>query len=88
MKDMGFYWWEINIDHKAIDFSLHLISDGKFILQPPEAGWMVCHIGQRVSNTKIQLFQFGILLLMSVWFCVYALLIDVLGNHVSTNAYK
>ena len=41
-----------------------------------------------MNNTKIQLFQFGILLLMSVWFCVFAFLIHVLGNHVSTNAYS
>lgn len=43
VKDMGLYWWEINIDHKAIDFSLHLISDGKLVLQPPEVGWLVGH---------------------------------------------
>lgn len=36
------------IDHEAIDFPLHLISDGELVWQPPElvgwlVGWLVGH---------------------------------------------
>lgn len=48
-KDMDLYWWQINIDHKAIDFSLHFISVGNLVLRPPKfgllGGWLVIVLG-------------------------------------------